>query len=164
MKKVLQTAVLFLVLLFFVGCNSLKEPPDFPQSFDCNFILRQGELEVTGTFSRSLIGEYTFQITSPQPLEGLTFSGRNTELTLSYEDLSVPKDSPLPKESWFTLIIAAVDDLLQKGELTLSYSDERVLVYQGETYRIGYDAKTKNPVNLTIGDGICVEFYDMRCN
>ncbi len=167
MKKTV-TAVLGFVLLFFVGCNSGQTPPDLPSDFVCTLTVEYNDMELQGTFSHTPIGQDGFQMISPEWLSGFALFRDKGDVTLSFGDLSVNREGLLPDTAWFMKLTAVLEHLAGNCETVLDYYDKQVMVYSGNCkagdYKIVFDAKTKNPVSLHIGDGIQITFYDIRSN
>lgn len=162
MKWITQTAAWIFMLLFFVSCSSFQ-PPDFQQAFSGELTVSNGTVAFGGTFSRQLIGCYTFTVNEPKEFAGLVLESQNGQITLSFGDIVVKNETTLlPATSFFGSVTGALDDMARQEDPQPTFSDDAVIVYSGScdagNYTIAYDAATKNPANLNIGSGILAEF------
>ncbi len=166
MNKRLQAAVVWLlILLLFCGCHPKESLPDLGAPFASTVTVTAEGLTLHGSFTRQLIGCYTFRVLWPTDLENLTFFGCNGQVTVSLGQMSGEFSQPFPVSSFFGAVTQALDHLARQEVPERCPVQDGYLGFAGQCqagdYVVVYHAKTKQPATVKIGNGLLVEFtYD----
>lgn len=89
MKKLFSLVffVLFLFIPVFSGCSP-QAPPDPVTDFSASAVIQYGDMEIQGELTNTRQGNMTFTVTAPETLQGMKYSYKNGDLTISMNDLN----------------------------------------------------------------------------
>lgn len=172
MAKRLLAMIMCIPLIFCLfSCQKKQEgtgtgsaAPALPTAFATKAWVKTGQIELTCTLERRLLGVYTAAVISPQEIEGLTFSLEGEVLKISFEgkEYEIPP-SELPETSFFSMLVSALDASMRVESLTAQKQEGGFLI-KGSCSKGEFQMAQKGNAleSLKIGDALQATFSDFQ--
>lgn len=144
------------------GCSA-QNPADsaqLPTKFASDFTSKHNELELSGHIAKLETGVYTFSITSPKGLDGITISCIGDKISTSLGDIGFETDfENLPQ----TAFIKAVTNAFDTAHNSVVTVADGYIKYQNDDLCITQEQSNGNITSLHLESvGISIDFTDFK--
>lgn len=156
-----KTATWILLLLFFVGCQQqIKAPtPEHCLKGTVTFV-KQGE-SYEANFSSPVLGSYSFVMTQPSSVAGMTVQVENGKVSYAYREITYQVDQE--KDHSLFQEIAQILEQSTRGENIVWQESAVEWIGKGEndkgSFTVIYHKKTNRPVSLETQSGLTAQFH-----
>lgn len=133
MKKLFSLVffVLFLFIPVISGCSP-QAPPDPVTDFSASAVMQYGDTEIQGELTSTRQGIMTFSVTAPEVLQGMKYSYKNGELTMSMNDLNCT--APLeyfPQQGFAQILFACLQTMNSYDTMSFQKYESDLAVFTG---------------------------------
>lgn len=142
--------IFFFTLFFLISlsaCNNLPqnnkvEPIIY---FLGDFCISNDGYFIEGTLKNEKGGALNLNITSPEQINGLSFSKTENETLIKFNDLAMKStEQLLPKNSYIPAIFAILDSLKSPNNFNLVSSEDPTSTFIGHCNKIDFELKVDN--------------------
>ncbi|MCL1867079.1 MAG: hypothetical protein FWF82_06685 [Oscillospiraceae bacterium] len=165
MKKSIALTVILCLLL--TACSGIlpltPERLHLDKAYKFTADIKHGEFNTVGVFERASQNVWTFSLLEPFPMEGLTMTYNNGEVTAEYEGLVCENAAGSDNAVYGLLISAFENAVCGEGREVIAAGEEIIISSKAGASAAGYeivlDKKSLEPISLKMPSAsLTVEF------